>query len=200
MKRNQIVIAVMVCALALFMWSSWQIVKQRSVRPPAHVPVLTDSDAAPADGLPALRGRMSPAFTLRDLNGRKTSLSDYRGKAVLINFWATWCAPCGVELPWFVQLRKQYAAQGFEILGIDEDEPDDRKNVPAFSQKVGLNYPVLYSDDAVDKAYNCCDYYPMSIYVGRDGRVVEETGGLGTREEIEANIRKALSTPASAPS
>ncbi len=78
----------------------------------------------------ALNGKPAPAFVLEDLSGKKVSLANYKGKAVLINFWATWCGPCEVETPWLVELSDQYAAQGFEILGVDteaDDLPKDDK-------------------------------------------------------------------------
>ena len=74
-------------------------------------------DVAADEGLPDLRGKRAPDFSLRTVDGKKISLADYKGKAVLINFWATWCAPCKIEMPWLVALRTQYAGQGFEILG-----------------------------------------------------------------------------------
>ena len=75
-----------------------------------------------------------PAFTLKTQDGRKVSLADYKGKAVLVNFWATWCVPCKLEMPWFVELHKQYAPQGFEILGVDEDETKDRGQIGKFAR------------------------------------------------------------------
>ncbi len=200
LKRNQIVIVVVVCALALMAWSGYQNLKHRRAaqQQPRGVLVPDASnqtvgqDVASDQGLPNLRGKKAPNFSLKGLEGKKVSLADYKGKAVLINFWATWCAPCKVEMPWFVELQKQYRDQGFEILGVNEDDAKNRAAVSKFSQKTGLNYPVLFGDDAISKSYGGVEFLPTSYYVGKNGKIVEETAGLASRNEIEANIKKAI--------
>ena len=128
-------------------------------------------DVSADEGLPRLQGQDAPSFTLVDLDGKKVSLSQYRGKAVLINFWATWCAPCKIEMPWFVALHKQYAPDGFEILGVSEDDPSvTRAQLVKFGQEQSARLTII----------------------GRDGKVVAETAGLISRSEVEANIKKAL--------
>ncbi len=149
-------------------------------------------DVASDEGLPNLRGKKAPPFTLKTQDGRKVSLADYKGKAVLVNFWATWCVPCKLEMPWFVDLEKQYASQGFEILGVNEDDEKDHGQIDKFAKKIGVNYPILLGNDAISKAYGGIEVLPTSFYVGRDGKVVEEAAGLISRDEIEANIKKAL--------
>ena len=200
MKRNLIVILVVVVALGLMAWSGYQNLQRRRAAQRAQPPVTAldqsqqtvQQDVASDEGLPKLRGKKAPAFTLKTLDGRKVSLADYKGKAVLINFWATWCAPCKLEMPWFVDLHKQYAPQGFEILGVSEDDTKDRGEITKFTKKIGVNYPVLLGDDTASKAYGGVEFLPTSYYVGRDGKVIEETAGLASRDEIEANIKKAL--------
>ena len=135
MKRNQWVIVLVLAAFALMVWSGYanykrrkQYAAQRQVQgalaPETANNQSVQQDVAADEGLPDLRGKRAPEFSLRSVEGKKVSLSDYRGKAVLINFWATWCAPCKIEMPWLVALRKQYAGQGFEILGVSEDDAD----------------------------------------------------------------------------
>jgi peroxiredoxin len=199
LKRNLVVILVVVVALGLMAWSGYQNLQRRRAAQKAqpHVTVLDQSNQTvqqdvASEGLPNLRGKKAPAFTLRTQDGRKVSLADYKGKAVLVNFWATWCVPCKLEMPWFVELHKQYAAQGFEILGVDEDEAKDHGQIGKFTRKIGVNYPILLGNDAASKAYGGIDVLPTSFYVGRDGKVVEEAAGLISRDEIEANIKKAL--------
>ncbi|HEY1965469.1 MAG TPA: TlpA disulfide reductase family protein [Acidobacteriaceae bacterium] len=203
MKRNLVVILVIVVALGLMTWSGYQNLQRRRAAQKAqpHVTVLDQSnqtvqqDVASDEGLPNLRGKKAPVFTLKTEDGRKVSLADYKGKAVLLNFWATWCVPCKLEMPWFVDLHKQYAAQGFEILGVNEDEAKDRPQISKFANKIGVNYPILIGNDAAVKAYggdDGIDVLPISFYIGRDGKVVEEAVGLISRDEIEANIKKAL--------
>ncbi len=201
LKRNLVVILVVFVALGLMAWSGYQNLQRRRAAQKAqpHVALLDQSNQTvqqdvESEGLPNLRGKKAPAFTLKTQDGRKVSLADYKGKAVLVNFWATWCVPCKLEMPWFVDLRKQYAAQGFEILGVNEDEAKDHGQIGKFTRKIGVNYPILLGSDATAKSYGGVDVLPTSFYVGRDGKVVEEAAGLISRDEIEANIKKALAT------
>lgn len=156
------------------------------------------NESPAAQGLPDLRGKAAPAFALKTVDGKTVSLADYKGKAVLINFWATWCGPCKVEMPWLIDLQKKYAGQGFTVLGISEDDGSP-KSVSDFASKIGVNYPVLMATDAVSHAYGGVDYLPTSYYIGRDGKVVTEIGGLISKQEIETNIQKILAPPASSP-
>ena len=200
LKRNLVVILVVVVALGLMAWSGYQNLQRRraAMRAQPHVTVLDQAnktvqqDVASDEGLPNLRGKKAPAFTLKTEDGRKVSLADYKGKAVLVNFWATWCVSCKLEMPWFVDLHKQYAAQGFEILGVNEDEAKDRPEISKYTKKIGVNYPILIGNEAAAKAYGGIDVLPTSYYIGRDGKIVEEAAGLISRDEIEANIKKAL--------
>ena len=130
MKRNTLVLTAVLFILAVFAWAgwaNWEYRKQAAERLQASV-AQGELVANPAGGAPQylspLKGKLAPDFALEDLSGRKVSLASYKGKAVLINFWATWCAPCRIETPWLVELRNQYAAQGFEILGVSTDDID----------------------------------------------------------------------------
>ena len=200
LKRNLIVILVVVVALGLMGWSGYQNLQRRRAAQNAKPPVTVldqsnqtvQQDVASDEGLPNLRGKKAPSFMLKTQDGRKVSLADYKGKAVLVNFWATWCVPCKLEMPWFVDLEKQYASQGFEILGVNEDDEKDHSQIDKFAKKIGVNYPILLGNDATSKAYGGVEVLPTSFYVGRDGKVVEEAAGLISRDEIEANIKKAL--------
>ena len=148
-----------------------------------------------------LLGKPAPAFTLEDLTGKKISLADFKGKAVLINFWATWCAPCKIETPWLIELRNQYAAQGFEVIGISADDLD-RKDMTKFSRDVvqiarfvkqeNIPYPVLIDADSISQPYGGLDSLPASFYLDRNGVVVAAQLGLTSKDEIEANIKKSL--------
>jgi peroxiredoxin len=204
-KRNQWVILLVIAAFALMVWSGYANYKRRKLyaqRQVQGVPVpesannqSVQQDVAADEGLPDLRGKRAPDFSLRTVEGKKVSLSDYKGKAVLINFWATWCAPCKIEMPWLVALRKQYATQGFEILGVSEDDADTpRTKLAKFGQEQGLNYPLLVGDDAVSRKYGGVEFLPTSYFVGRDGKIVAETAGLVSKDEVEAGIKKALAT------
>jgi len=148
-----------------------------------------------------LKGKPAPLFTLEDLSGKKVSLANYRGKAVLINFWATWCAPCKIETPWLIELRNRYAAQGFEVLGVSADDLDrgdaaklagEKKKIARSAQQMGIPYPVLLDGASLSKKYGELDSLPASVFVDRNGNVVAVHLGLDSKAAIESKIKKAL--------
>jgi len=157
----------------------------------------TDSQSPEAEAT-RMRGKAAPAFTLVALDGKKVSLSDYKGHPVLVNFWATWCGPCKVEMPWFEEFNKQYAAQGLVILGLADDVDAGKDTIAKVAKKTGVTYPILLTDGKVQKLYSPegMDYLPMSFYVDRNGVIVEETAGLGGKDQIEAHIKKAIASGA----
>ena len=124
----------------------------------------------------------------------KSKLSDYRGKAVLLNFWATWCSPCKVEMPWFVDLQKKYGSDGLVILGVAMDDSEAPK-IAQFASEMGVNYPVLLGTDKVSEDYGNVEFLPTSFYIDRDGKIVGKGTGLLGRGEIEENVTKALASP-----
>ena len=202
-KRNQWVIVLVLAAFALMVWSGYANYKRRkqAAQRQAQGTQLPETannqsvqqDVSADEGLPDLRGKRAPDFSLRSVEGKKVSLADYKGKAVLINFWATWCAPCKIEMPWLIALRSQYAPQGFEILGVNADDPGTpRTKLAKFGQEQGLNYPLLLGDDAMSRKYGGVEFLPTSYFVGRDGKIVAETAGLVSKNEVEASIKKAL--------
>jgi peroxiredoxin len=141
-----------------------------------------------------VRGLAAPNFELATLDGRRVKLSDYRGKAVLLNFWATWCSPCKVEMPWFVELQKKYGTDGLVILGIAMDDSDAPK-IAQFASEMGVNYPVLLGTDQVSEQYGNVEFLPTSFYIDRYGKIVGKGTGLLARSEIENNVRRALASP-----
>jgi peroxiredoxin len=156
-------------------------------------PIRTGATA----GAEALVNKPAPDFELTSLDGRKVKLSDYKGKAVVLNFWATWCAPCKLEMPWFVDLEKKYQGKDVEIVGISMDDLSKDK-VQAFSQQMGLNYPILLgkesakNEEALEESYGGLDGLPTTFYIDRQGKVIEAISGLAGKDEIEANIKKAM--------
>ena len=136
-----------------------------------------------------VRGVQAPDFELATLDGQKVKLSDYRGKAVLLNFWATWCAPCKVEMPWFVDLQKQYGKDGLVILGVAMDDSEPPK-IAQFASEMGVNYPVLLGTDKVSEEYGNVEYLPTSFYINRQGKIVGKGTGLLGRGEIEENVQE----------
>ena len=139
-----------------------------------------------------LRGKAAPGFTLVDLSGKKVSLSDFKGHPVVVNFWATYCGPCKLEMPWFQEMSAKYQAQGLVVLGLDQDEGEQDEVIAKAAKKVGVSYPILLPDSKAAKAYQLGDYLPETFYVGKDGRVVEQTVGAHAKDEIEADIQKAV--------
>lgn len=147
-------------------------------------------DEVPATG-PNMKGQVAPDFTLQSLDNKTVHLSDFRGKAVLLNFWATWCQPCKIEMPWFAELQRQYAGEGLQVVGIAMDDASP-ENIEKFAKDLGVNYPVLVGKEEVGTAYGGVQFLPATFYIGRDGKVVDKVFGLKGRGEIESNIKKAL--------
>ena len=149
-------------------------------------------------GAPAILGRSTPApdFTLERLDGGSMKLSDLRGKAVLLNFWATWCGPCKIETPWLVELQSQYASQGLQVVGVAMDD-SGKDEIAKFAKDMGVNYPVLLGKEAVGDAYGGVPALPETFFIGRDGKIVDRIIGLKGRAEIEDSIKKALATEVS---
>jgi cytochrome c biogenesis protein CcmG/thiol:disulfide interchange protein DsbE len=208
MKRNTIVLGVVLALLALFGWSGWanwayrQQAAERALAQAAKGELVAEAAAGETAASP-LVSKPAPDFTLEDLEGRKVSLSSYKGKAVLLNFWATWCGPCKLETPWIIELRNQYAAQGFEVLGISTEgedlTPEDKAGlarqkdaVTKFAQQLKVPYPMLLNGDTISKTYGGLDAMPTSFYVDRNGTVIAAQMGLTSKDEMEANIKKAL--------
>jgi thiol-disulfide isomerase/thioredoxin len=205
-KRMALVVGVMVFGISLMLWAGWHNLRERKLAMQRaqenKVELIPDKSggtgqavASEGDGpTPKMTGKAAPAFTLTTLDGKKVSLSDYKGRPVLVNFWATWCGPCKVEMPWFEELRKQYASQGFEVLGLADDVDAGKDAIEKVAKRAGVTYPILLTDGKVQAAYGGLDVLPMSFYVDRKGLVVVQTAGLGGKDEIEANIKKTIAS------
>ncbi|MBV9671053.1 MAG: TlpA family protein disulfide reductase, partial [Acidobacteriales bacterium] len=152
---------------------------------------------AVSPGVEALINKPAPEFELPSLDGKSVKLSDYKGKAVVLNFWATWCTPCKVEMPWLVDLEKKYQGQGVEIVGISMDDLS-RDKVKSFTREMGLNYPVLMgkesakNEEMLEEHYGGLEGLPTTFYIDRSGKIVETVEGLISKSEIESNIKKAM--------
>jgi thiol-disulfide isomerase/thioredoxin len=118
-------------------------------------------------------------------------LSDFRGKAVLLNFWATWCPPCKVEIPWFVDLQNRYAGRGLQVVGIAMDDAG-AASIARFANDMNMNYPVLQGTENVADSYGGVDGLPITFYIGRDGRVAQRILGLGSHADVEDAVRSVL--------
>jgi cytochrome c biogenesis protein CcmG/thiol:disulfide interchange protein DsbE len=209
MRRNTLVLSAVVLILAIFAWAGWANWEYRKQAAERLLAGAAQGELVPAPGggtpqyVSPLMGKPAPTFALGDLSGKKVTLASYRGKAVLINFWATWCAPCRLETPWLIELRNKYAAQGFEVLGVDTEGDDlqksdtagwakDKAAVGKFAAEMKVPYPVLMDGDSISRDYGGLDDLPASFFVDRKGKVVAAQVGLTSESEMEAKIEKAL--------
>jgi thiol-disulfide isomerase/thioredoxin len=151
-----------------------------------------DDDAPPPEFPEPQKGSVAPDFSLKSLpDGKEVSLSSLRGKAVLVNFWATWCEPCKIEMPSLVDLQKKYGPQGLQIVGVAMDDAED-KEINTFAHKMGVNYMVLRGTEKVGELYGGVDHLPMTYYLDRSGKVVDETEGMAGEATFEDAIKRAL--------
>ena len=183
MKRNAAAIVIVTLVVAVMIYAG-----VRSSRGPKQTAVI-DSSAEPLQANDA-KGKQAPDFTLQDLDGKPVKLSDFRGKAVLLNFWATFCGPCKVEMPWLVELQKQYGPQGLQIVGVALDD-SGKDAIQKYAKDMGVNYTILQGQDSVGDAYGAVGL-PATFYIDRNGKIVDSALGLVSRGEIEDNIKKAL--------
>ncbi len=133
----------------------------------------------------------APDFELKDADGRTVRLSDYRGKVVLLNFWATWCGPCKLEIPWFVEFEKELKDEGFAVLGISMDE-GGWDVVKPYLESVRVNYRVLMGNEEVAMAYGGVESLPTTFLIDREGRIARVHVGLVSKAEYENDIKTLL--------
>jgi peroxiredoxin len=145
-------------------------------------------DAAGDAACPANAKKANLNFTLKDLNGRDVKLSDYRGKVLLLDFWATWCVPCKVEIPAFVDLYKTYQAKGFEVIGVVA--MDEFTKAKPFVQQYGINYTILNGVDRedIEDAFGPLFALPTSLIIARDGRICARHVGLPPLKSKDASV------------
>ena len=139
---------------------------------------------------------LAPDFALTELSGQKLDLAEYRGKVVLLDFWATWCGPCRIEIPGFIELQKKYRDQGFTVIGVSLD--DSVEPVKDFYQEFGMNYPVAVSGDKkVDLLYGGIIGLPTAYLIGRDGRIYAKHSGAAPLSVFEEEVKSLLAVQGS---
>jgi thiol-disulfide isomerase/thioredoxin len=133
---------------------------------------------------------LAPDFALADINGNIVNLSDYKGKVVFVNFWATWCPPCRAEIPHFIELVEEFK-DDFIVLGISVDRPNDKAKVPGFAENYNINYPVLFADEQI-AAYGNISSIPTTFVVDKEGYVKGRIIGARPKEEFKRIITAEL--------
>jgi thiol-disulfide isomerase/thioredoxin len=158
--------------------------------PPPAAPGAPSPAAEEAAGS-SLVGKDAPDFTLKDMNGADVTLTSFKGKVVLLNFWATWCGPCRQEIPALVELQTQYAAD-LVVLGLSVDDTVD-KLLP-YADEYKMNYPVLIGNgrEDVQDAFGPIWGIPITVFIGRDGKVHKKHNGIATKEQFEQEIKALL--------
>ena len=134
-----------------------------------------------------------PDFSLKDSNGQTVHLADYHGKVVLLNFWATWCGPCKVEIPWFIELQRKYKDKQFAVLGVSMDD-DGWDSVRKYIEDHKFNYRVMIGDDMTGKLFGGVEDLPTTFILDRSGHIAVKHVGLVSKEIYEAEIQEQLSS------
>jgi peroxiredoxin len=145
--------------------------------------------SAPVEGTSV--SRTAPAFSLKDTNGNIYSSSQFAGKPVAINFFATWCPPCREEVPGFVEVYNKHKEKGFELVGISLDT-DTRENLPGFLMSNKVGYRILFGDLATARAYGGVSALPTTFFVGKDGEIKNVHVGYMDKDAFDKEVRKLL--------
>jgi thiol-disulfide isomerase/thioredoxin len=141
------------------------------------------------------RRKRAPEFELKDASGSTIKMSDYKGKVVLLDFWATWCVPCRTEIPWFMEFAEKYKQDGLEVLGVSMDK-DGWPVVNPYLETMKVNYPVVLGNKRVAYLYGDIDGLPVTLLIDRSQRVAGIHVGLAKKKEIEDQIKRLLTPDA----
>jgi cytochrome c biogenesis protein CcmG/thiol:disulfide interchange protein DsbE len=183
MKKGIFIAAGVVALLAVMVWADHKF--------PAAGAGSASAPAKPTD---------APTISLKDLNDKEVTLQQYKGEVVLVNFWATWCAPCKVEIPWMIEFQKKYSPRGFTILGVSMDE-DGKKAIQPFldkerfdvnGQQEAMSYPILVGNDDIAGNFGGILGLPTSMLFSRDGKKVRTIVGLVNHDDISKAIESLL--------
>lgn len=173
MKKSVLIaLAVLSIAIGIYFYGRLSFSRSRTASSPAH------------------EHSVAPDFSLPDLSGQQIRLSTYRGKVVLLDFWATWCVPCREEIPHFIELQRRYAGQGLQIVGISMDDSADP--VRDYYARFGMNYPVLMGNAKIGELYGGVLGLPIAFVVGRDGRIYAKHTGATDTSTLEREILPLL--------
>ena len=182
-RNRWIAMAATAAALALFTIPLWH-----------DDSLVADEVQAAADGACDAKAKAAPLnYTIKDVNNVDVKLSSFKGKVILLNFWATWCGPCKAEIPGFVELQKQYA-DDLVVLGISVDDPVDQ--IKPYAAKYKINYPLLVGlgRDDVQDAFGPLYGIPVSFLIGKDGRICKKHMGIAPKAQFEREIKALIGT------
>ena len=140
----------------------------------------------------------APDFALKDADGKTVHLSDYKGKVVLLDFWATWCGPCRIEIPWFTDMERKKKDHGFAVLGVSMDD-NGWEDVKPFLAEMKVNYRVVIGDDPTTQAYGGVDSLPTTFLIDKQGKIAAIHVGLAGRKEFEDGVDELLRETGDAP-
>jgi len=182
MKKGMLITLGVIALLAVMVWADHKF------------PAAGPSASAPTKPTDA------PTVSLKDVNDGDVNLQQYKGRVVLVNFWATWCAPCKSEIPLLIGLHEKYGSRGFEILGLSMDE-DGKKAVQPFldkerfdvgGQKEAINYPIAFANDSIAEKFGGVIGLPTSLLITRDGKVIRRIVGPVDKDDISKDIESLL--------
>jgi len=165
---------------AAFLCAGFLLTGCNSERPKPKAALKTDGSRKPA-----------PEFALKDIDGRTVNLSDYKGKVVLLNFWATWCGPCKIEIPWLIDFEQKYKDRGFAVIGVAMDD-DGWQAVKPYLAQSKINYRVILGDDSVSTLYGGVESLPTTFILDQDGKIASTHIGLVSKSDYENEIVQLL--------
>jgi thiol-disulfide isomerase/thioredoxin len=185
MKKTILILAIVIAATAVVYVAD----RATRVHTSASIRLVTLKAGGPA-----------PDFKLKDLNDKDETLADYKGKVVLVNFWATWCDPCREEIPWLIEMQDKYGPKGFTVLGIAMDEEGKPVVAPFVAkerydvkgEKLPMNYPIVIGNEGVAEKFGGLLGYPTSVLISKDGKQLKRVTGIINEEEISKLIEGAL--------
>jgi thiol-disulfide isomerase/thioredoxin len=140
---------------------------------------------------PADAKRANLDFTMKDASGQDVSLSRYKGKVIVLDFWATWCGPCKIEIPWFQEFERQNKDKGFAVIGVAMDE-EGWDVVKPFAKYVGINYRLVIGDETITHLYGGVEAMPTTFLIDREGRIASVHVGLSSKRDFEDEIQELL--------
>jgi peroxiredoxin len=136
----------------------------------------------------------APEFALKDANGKTVRLEDYKGKVILLDFFATWCGPCKIEIPWFMEMERKNKDRGFAVLGVSMDD-EGWDIVKPFLAELGVNYRVVIGNDSTAQLYGGVDALPTTFLIDRNGKIASVHIGLASKKVFEDGIEQLLQAP-----